>query len=325
MKTQILILTFLSVTSLSLYAQSTSKRNAQVDKILSQTQQLICNPHFLQSVEWTEFTSTIEKAATLKLTDQEFARLFNQASRKLPFTHYYLNYTGAKTKRKARPPFALEEIDSTTGMIRIATWAKNAAAMQAVINEIEAKGYTNLIIDLRNNTGGTLDAAVVLGQFLTNQTIDAGTYLTRSWFEQTADYPTKEQVETFPFLTDMSYEGFGAMMQKPAFRMVIPGHKRPVFKGEVMVLINNNTASTNEPLVQLIQQEGLGTLVGQKTAGAMMSGSYVKISRKLRLFLPVADYVNAAGVRLDKVGVTPDVDVASNEALDKALQLLSIN
>jgi len=37
------------------------------------------------------------------------------------------------------------------------------------------------------------------------------------------------------------------------FRTVIPGHNRPVFKEKKIMLIDNNTASTCEPLIDLLQ------------------------------------------------------------------------
>ena len=248
---------------------------------------------------------------------------FKERIKKLPFSHYYLNYTKGRSSDSMNN-FSLEEIDANTVLMNVTSWTRDPQAMIRAIEEIETKAYSKLIIDLRDNTGGTLDAAVILGQYLTNKTIDAGTYITRAWFEKTAEYPSQDQIAELDYLKEMSYEGFGRMMQQPAFRMIIPGHNNKVFEGEVMVLVNENTASTNEPLVHLIQQNGLGTLIGTTTAGNMMSGRFFKVSRNLRLFLPVADYVTAEGVRLDQLGVTPDVQVESSEAFDKAMELLGL-
>ncbi|WP_435578077.1 S41 family peptidase [Gilvibacter sp.] len=323
MKSKVIFLVLFALSSLTVLAEPPAKRERQIETILELTKANICNPHFLETPQWQEFVTTLEQAKTLNLNDEEFARLFNQASKKLPFSHYYLNYTkgGSSSSRKN---FSLEEIDTNTALLNVASWSRDPQAMIKVIGQIESKGYSKLIIDLRDNTGGTLDAAVILGQYLTNQTVDAGTYITRSWFEQTADYPTQDEIAQMDYLKEMSYAEFGRMMQQPAFRMIIPGHNNKVFEGEVMVLVNENTASTNEPLVHLIQQYHLGTLIGTKTAGNMMSGRFFKVSRKLRLFLPVADYVTAEGIRLDQLGVTPDVQVSSGQALDKAKELLGL-
>ncbi|MDC7997137.1 S41 family peptidase [Gilvibacter sediminis] len=323
MKSKVIFLVLFALSSLTVLAAPPSKREAQIETILELTQANICNPYFLETPQWQEFVTTLEQAKTLKLNDEEFARLFNQASKKLPFSHYYLNYTkgGSSTSMKN---FSLEEIDGNTALMNVRSWSRDPQAMIQVIGQIESKGYSKLIIDLRDNTGGTLDAAVILGQYLTNQTIDAGTYITRSWFEKTEAYPTQSEIGQLDYMKELSYDAFGQMLQQPAFRMIIPGHNNSVFKGEVVVLVNEHTASTNEPLVHLIQQYGLGTLVGTKTAGNMMSGKFFKVSKKLRLFLPVADYVTAEGIRLDQVGVTPDVQVSSAQALNKAKELLGL-
>ena len=323
MKSKVIFLVLFALSSLTVLADPPAKRERQIETILELTQANICNPHFLKTPQWLEFVNTLEQAKTLNLNDEEFVRLFNQARKKLPFSHYYLNYTKGGSSSSGKD-FSLEEIDADTALMNVNSWSNDPRAMIQMIKQIESKSYSKLIIDLRDNTGGSLDAAVILGQYLTNKTIDAGTYITRSWFEQTADYPTQAQIAELDYLKDMSYSGFGRMMQQPAFRMIIPGHNNKVFEGEVMVLINENTASTNEPLVHLIQQYGLGTLVGTKTAGNMMSGRFFKVSRKLRLFLPVADYITAEGVRLDQLGVTPDVQVSSGQALDKAKELLGL-
>lgn len=146
--------------------------------------------------------------------------------------------------------------------------------MAKMVAQIQEGGYEKLIIDLRNNTGGTLDAAVVLGRFLTPDPIDAGIYLSRQWYSTHDDFPTIEEISGFPYLQDMSFQGFFKLLNKEAgFRMVLPAHQAEVFDGEVIVLMNGNTGSTCEALVHHLKKIGRATLVGQKTAGAMLTGS----------------------------------------------------
>jgi C-terminal processing protease CtpA/Prc len=56
----------------------------------------------------------------------------------------------------------------------------------------------------------------------------------------------------------------------------------------------------------------------------MLAGSYFVVSGKYMLMLPVADFYTYDGVRLDKVGVSPDIEVKSEEALNKALEIINI-
>ena len=105
-----------------------------------------------------------------------------------------------------------------------------------------------------------------------------------------------------------------------AFRMVIPSHSNPTFKGKVVILTSNITASACEPLIDLLQKEKIATIVGRKTAGAMLSGNYFRISKELNLFLPISDYLTAEGKRIDKVGISPDISVNAEEALEYVLK-----
>ena len=107
-----------------------------------------------------------------------------------------------------------------------------------------------------------------------------------------------------------------------AFRMVIPGHERPIFQGKVYVLVNHNTASACEPLIDLFQKFDIGTLVGERSAGAMLSGQTFPLNDDYDIFIPISDYQTAEGKAIDKVGIEPDVKVDSEDALTHVLEEL---
>ena len=298
-------------------------RSKDIEQIIKASTKSIANINWIRTAEWKEFLQDIQTPEMLAMPPKAFAYAFNRKAKALPFTHFYLNLNAAATKSSTpkKKHFELEAIDASTALLTIRSFAADAAGMQQIVQQIQAAAYQKLIIDLRNNHGGTLDAAVVLGQFLTNQPIDAGLYLSRKWFLNHANYPNMQEVQKFPFLQDMSFGGFGRMLdQEEGFRMVLPPHGRPTFQGKVLILTSKFTASTCEPFVDLLQKTKRATLVGQKTAGAMLSGRYFKISDSLRLFLPVADYMTANGERIDKKGVTPDILTPSQEALDYAIK-----
>jgi carboxyl-terminal processing protease len=77
-----------------------------------------------------------------------------------------------------------------------------------------------------------------------------------------------------------------------------------------------------------VKKHHLGTLVGEKTAGAAMGGSCFLLQDRSLLYLAVADF-RVDGERLEGVGVEPDVEVedslsyaaGSDPQLDKALEL----
>ncbi|MEP2936280.1 MAG: S41 family peptidase [Gilvibacter sp.] len=323
---RVITIFILSLSIVSFASNPIKSRRAQLDKILAVTAQQFCNPHYLKTTQWQQFLETVKSDEVLSLSEPEFVKAFNKAAESLPFTHYYLRYT-KKNKRSANatpvlPAFSLEASSPETAILTVRSWAADAEGMMAIVGQIEQEGFKNLIIDLRDNRGGTLDAAVVLGQYLTQEPIRIGTFITKNWFDANADFPNAEQREQFPYLRDMTYQGFGAMLNQPAFKLEVPAHNNPTFTGEVFVLTNSLTASTCEPLVNVMKKQNLGTVIGQPTAGAMMSANYVKIDKRIKLFIPHADFVDADGQRIDKVGVTPDILVPASEALNTALEML---
>ena len=62
--------------------------------------------------------------------------------------------------------------------------------------------------------------------------------------------------------------------------------------------------------------------MGERTAGAMLSGARFPINNQYHLFLPISDFITADGYRIDKVGVAPDVERKSSEALEYVLNVL---
>ncbi|WP_299766921.1 S41 family peptidase [uncultured Dokdonia sp.] len=332
MKTILIAISFLCI-SIQSYAQfdPLQERRELVGKIINLADTHICNPAFLKTKEWDVFVEYIQSEEVLSLEEAEFRKAFNNASQKLTFSHFYLTYSAEEKHGKANErkkttvtekAFELSEIDSETVVLTIRQFISNAPLMKSLVTEVSEKNYKNLIVDVRGNRGGTLDAAVILGQFITPNMIDAGSYLSRSWFEQNDHYPTQEEITSFPFLQDMTYAGFREAAKKPAFRMVVPPHNNPTFKGKVYVLTDKYTASTCEPFVYLIKEQGIAEIVGEHTAGAMLSGVNFKLTKRLNLFMPVQDYITADGSRLDKVGVAPTMKTTSEEALDTVLELL---
>ncbi|MFS4492453.1 S41 family peptidase [Maribacter sp. 2308TA10-17] len=326
MKQRILILVACTILSAGNAQNEAKKHKKLFNTLIETTHKNICNPAFLETKDWEEFESQIKALAEQKLSDRDFAKAFNNASDKLPFSHYYLKHTGSSkkenrnTKTNEIPPFELVPIDNTTAVLFIRSFDSNTELMINIVQQIAQNGYKNLIIDLRNNQGGSLDAAVVLGRFLTAEIIDAGAYIGRSWFEEKQRYPSLDEINSFPYLKEMTYQGFQEASQNPAFRMVLPPHNNSTYSGKVYVLTSKKTASACEPLVYLLKNQKVVTIVGEPTAGEMMSGMDFKLDDQLTIFLPVLDYITAAGTRLDRVGVQPTIEVLADKALTTVLQ-----
>lgn len=303
-------------------------RAETIEQIIAISEQAIANPAFLKTDEWANFVKTLRTENWSNLTNEEFYRKFNRVrvDADLAFTHYRLSINQNNDETDTENPALIEitEIDRETVMLKVHMFEVNEQTMINAVQQIHSGNYENLIIDLRGNQGGSFPSVVILGRYLTNQMMDTGVYLTRKWFAKHGDYPTQEQLSEIPVLQDFSLEGFGNLLQtEGAARMILPPHSNPVFEGGLYILTDRNTASAGEPFVYLIKESGVATIIGEKTAGAMLSGDRIPISESFTLFVPVADYMTADGYRIDKVGVSPNIAIPSEDALSKALEIIA--
>ncbi len=82
-----------------------------------------------------------------------------------------------------------------------------------------------------------------------------------------------------------------------------------IWRRPMVVLIDGGSSSGKELVAHAVKRHALGTLVGQRTAGAVLGGRLFPISDGSLLYLAVVD-VFVDGERLEGVGVAPDVQVA---------------
>ena len=316
------------ISFLSLFTQANDpikERQQFLDQVFELLETNVANPAWLKDPSYEDFKETMYSEKALSMEEQAFYKFFNKKSNDLPFTHFYLNYvkTPASKQKEASDVLYWKALNENTAYLGVEAFWSDPTTMIKAIEEIGTDRFENLIIDLRRNGGGTLDGPVILGQFLTSAPIDAGIHLTRKWFEKEARPATMDDIKVMPFLQDFTFKGIRKMFEEhPAFRMVIPGHDRPVFKGKVYVLVSNQTGSACEPLIDLFKKKGIATLVGESSGGAMLSAEYFPVNEQFKVFIPIADYQTAEGNRIDKIGVTPDIEVPAEKALDYTLEKL---
>ncbi|MBF2075244.1 MAG: PDZ domain-containing protein [Synechococcales cyanobacterium C42_A2020_086] len=77
----------------------------------------------------------------------------------------------------------------------------------------------------------------------------------------------------------------------------------------VVMLVNEGSRSAKEILAYAFQQYGIGTVVGSRTAGAVVAGQPFVMQDGSLLYIAVADVYIDGNHRLEGVGVTPDVVV----------------
>lgn len=99
--------------------------------------------------------------------------------------------------------------------------------------------------------------------------------------------------------------------------------RSPGFTGKpVYVLIDGETGSGAEEFAYDLQAMRRATLVGQTTFGAATPGGFRPLTQGFAAFIPMQIVSNTlTGTNWEGVGVRPDVEVASEQALEQAHRL----
>lgn len=104
---------------------------------------------------------------------------------------------------------------------------------------------------------------------------------------------------------------------------------RHYYDKPIVALINGGSRSGKELLAYSLKRSKRATLLGERTAGAVLAGMLIPINERCSLYLAVQE-AEINGEKLEGVGVTPDIEVAeerlgADRQLDKAkLELLQM-
>lgn len=154
------------------------------------------------------------------------------------------------------------------GYIKLAGFSKNAGyEIQQAATELKKQGAKSLILDLRNNPGGLLDAAVSVSEnFVKNGEVVVS---------------TKGRME-------------GSAKEYRS-------DKEPVWANEpLVVLVNQASASASEIVAGAIQDLDRGVIVGAPTFGKGLVQTVVPITRDAALKITTAKYYIPSGRLIQK-------------------------
>ncbi len=170
-----------------------------------------------------------------------------------------------------------EMLDGNIGYIRLRQFIKTSApdVGRAVI-DLKNSGAKGLILDLRNNGGGLLDSACDICDLF----IDGGLVVS-----------TKGRVES-------ANEEFFA-------------HEGVLTNLPLVVLINEGSASASEIVSGALRDRNNTLLIGAKSFGKGSVQVLFNLSDGSGMFVTTARYFTPNGVRIDHVGLSPDIYVKS--------------
>lgn len=178
----------------------------------------------------------------------------------------------------------------STGYIKITMFTGNCAEeFKEAVNDLEDRGMKSLVIDLRDNPGGSLSDVISIADTLLG---DCTIVSVRGRLEATGEVYTSN---------------------------------RKCVNVPIAVIVNENSASASEILAAAIQENGAGKVVGMTTFGkGIVQTTYHLSTNGGWIKLTTDGYFTPDGNSIHQKGVTPDIEVDLPDTL-KGLPLDQID
>lgn len=187
-----------------------------------------------------------------------------------------------------------EILDNNVGYISLITFDTGCAdEFYKKLTELKDKGITKLVIDLRNNTGGIVNESLNIAEMFINK----GNKLLITEDNKNNKVTTYAKSDA---IVDM----------------------------DVVVLCNKYTASASEILIGALRDNNIAKTVGTQTYGKGVIQQIFKLKDGGALKITTEEYYTPNETKINKVGITPDVEVELKDGeedtqLNKAIEILN--
>ncbi len=172
------------------------------------------------------------------------------------------------------------------GYISIASFIKGTDDdFKKAVDDLQSQGCDKFIIDLRDNGGGLTDVSIEIADYLLPSC--------RIMSEN-----TKDGSET------------------------VYNSKKSSADLNMVVLVNENTASASEILTAALQDNNAATIIGTTTYGKGVTQLVHQFDDGTAIKITATEYFRPSGETVQGVGVTPDVEALGDGYLEAALKEL---
>ena len=184
-------------------------------------------------------------------------------------------------------PVEGEVLENNIGYIEFSSFDDGTAEeFKTKFQELEAQGIKSLIIDLRNNGGGIVDEALEIANYILEK-------------DSVILYEVdKDNNETVEKTTD-----------------------DPIINMPIVVLTNENTASSSEILAGALKDHKKATIVGEKTYGKGVIQQLLTLPDGSGLKITSEKYLTPNRTEINKVGIEPDEKVELPESITNILNV----
>ena len=184
-------------------------------------------------------------------------------------------------------PVEGEVLENNIGYIEFSSFDENTAEeFKTRFEELQSQGITSLIIDLRNNGGGIVDEALEIAGYIAD----------------------KDSV--------LLYE-----VDKENNEIVEKNESNPIINVPVIILTNENTASSSEILAGALKDLGKARTVGTTTYGKGVIQQILTLPDGSGLKITTEKYLTPNRTEINEVGIEPDETVELPESVENVLNV----
>jgi hypothetical protein len=294
-----------------------------VNQIKQTVAQNIYDPSLVQTKNWQNFITEFEEKASITKDDLEFMLVFFMNAHKAGFSHFSLMKNKIDLERTLpERQMDAKALNDSVAYIKIKTLSGKLSEIDSIFRIY--RHYRYKILDFRDMPGGVLKNAYQLASYLVKDTVNGGYFVTRKCYdnENCKNNPLPFQ---FPVLQNVDFDSFTSILKKSKGVKIklIPNPDVPIPSNQQLyVLINSKTASAGEPLVYGLQNSKNAVLVGEKTAGQILSPDVFDLGNGYFLTVPIAAYLTKDKKSIEGKGVEPNIKIKSEKALDWVLETM---
>ena len=196
------------------------------------------------------------------------------------------------------PILDMEKRDGGVFVIHLYNFSEQSPLeFRKALQEMARSGSNKLILDLRNNPGGFLEASVDIA----------------SWFLESGKVVAREAFGDGTELQHRSH-GYNALSNIPT-----------------VILVNNGSASASEILAGALRDHLKTQLIGTKTFGKGSVQELVDVTNTTSLKVTIARWLTPSGISLSENGLDPDIVVEitpedveklQDPQMEKALEII---
>lgn len=176
-------------------------------------------------------------------------------------------------------PIESEVLENDIGYINISSFCEECSSkFKENYDKLKKKNIKSLVIDLRNNGGGIVDEALeILDSILDKDSI----------MLITANKKGEEKIEK--------------------------AKKKPTIEVPIVVLVNENTASSSEIFAAALKENNKAKIIGTKTYGKGVIQESITLSDGSGIKITTEEYYTPNRNKINKIGITPDIEVDLEE------------